>query len=434
MRFPGIPRPLLPAAITLSFAAVVLSVALLLYSPVWAGQASSTSSSLTVDGNKSGHAALNSQSSTCADGFAIEPVAIPGGVEVRWTCDNPPGMRGRRLDRESDEKPRAGLSGHWGPTYTGPMPKKASDLDKLWLCEGVTYSYRIKLLDGDKGVIVTSSWASIVYRPVQPDTGCNSSGPIGSGSDATATAESDPGNTDDSGNALGGGGSSTGGSGSVTRDRSRGGGSGFAPAPTLTPTATATPTATPTMTHTPTPTPTHTPTATATATPTHTPTATPTHTPTFTATPTATATATATPTHTHTPTATPTYTPTPTATATATPRPRSFVARGPAPTATPTRTATLTPTPTPTPEPTATSTPAPASAEPDEPAEPPVAGPFARARNTLDGVAFESRKRLSLILPLLAVLIAALFFYAWLIRRGRRRRRPAPDLDESGTE
>ena len=79
-----------------------------------------------------------------------------------------------------------------------------------------------------------------------------------------------------------------------------------------------------------------------------------------------------------------------------------------------------------TPEPTETLAPPPAAAivKPEEPSEPSVGGPFARARNALDSVAFETRKRLSLIVPLLALLIATFFFYAYLIRRRMHRRRP----------
>ena len=67
---------------------------------------------------------------------------------------------------------------------------------------------------------------------------------------------------------------------------------------------------------------------------------------------------------------------------------------------------------------------------PEEPSLPEAVGPFGRVQNTLDGVAFETRKRLSLIAPLLAVLIAAMFFYAYLIRRRRSLRRSQPEPEE----
>ena len=388
--------------------------------------------------------AVDPQSSTCADGFAIEPVAVRGGVEVRWTCDHPSEMRGYKLARESDDAPPGGLSGHWAPGYTGPIPKNMADFDNLWLIAGVTYRYQIGLLDGEEDVIVTSSWGSITYIPHQwdgepqtPDQDDDGSNSDGSNGDETEPDGSDNGETgtdsSDGSNTGGPGGAGSGGQG---RPSSRGPVSSsrlvFVPTSTPTPTATPTlvPTPTPTATATPTPTPTSTatPTPTPTPTPTHTPTATPTATPTPTPTPTATATATPIPTH------TPTYTPTPTVapTATSVQAARGLPTRAPVPTATPTPSPTPTTTATATPAPTAP-TPPPALVEPEEPPPPEVGGPFGRARNTLDGMAVETRKRLSLVLPLLVLLVLTVFFYAYLIRR-RQHRRPQVDSGESHGE
>ena len=383
--------------------------------------------------------AVDPQSSTCADGFAIEPVAVRGGVEVRWTCDHPSEMRGYRLARESDDAPPGGLSGHWAPGYTGPIPKNMADFDNLWLIAGVTYRYQIALLDGDEDVIVTSSWGSITYithqwdgEPQTPDQDEDDSNSDGFNGDETEPDGSDNGGTEpdgSDGSNTGGSGSGGSGSGGQRRPSSRGPVSSsrsvFVPTSTPTPTATLTlvPTPTPTATATPMPTPTSTATPTPTPTPTHTPTATPT------ATPTPTATATPIPTH------TPTYTPTPTVapTATSVQAARGLPTRAPVPTATPTPAPTPTPTATATPAPTATPTPPPALVELEEPSPPEVGGPFGRARNTLDGVAFETRNRLSLVVPLLVLFVLAVFFYAYLIRR-RQHRRPQVDPGESQGE
>ena len=451
-------RIVLPALVTLSAVAVLSAAGLLLYTPVWASQQdrSENWSSITELGDSLGqpaevekgnrnNPAFDPQSATCSDGFQVEPVAIRGGVEVRWTCDHPTEMRGYRLDRESNDAPRSGLSGHWARGYTGPIPKHFADLDHLWLIDGVTYRYQIGLLDADKNVIATSSWGSIVYTPVEWDTEPATPDTDNSNTDDTSTDGSDPNNPDDQNNggtgtdgsngsnsgdsgsggsgSSGGGSGGSGGSGGQSRPSSRGPAFSSSPAvvPTRTPTLTPTPTPEPTPTPTPSPTPTHTPT------PTATPTATPTLTPTATATPTPSATPTHTPTPTATPTHTPTLTPTPTPTEQA---PRALPTRTPVPTATPapppTPTATATPAPTEPPTP----TPLPVLVVPEEPSLPEAVGPFGRVQNTLDGVAFETRKRLSLIAPLLAVLIAAMFFYAYLIRRRRSLRRSQPEPEE----
>ena len=180
-------RLLLPAAVTTAVAACLLLAALVLYSPVWATQVSPNGSLLAVIVDESIHPGINPQSSTCTDGFAVVPEAIPGGVEVRWTCDHPAEMRGKRLDRESDEAPRAGLSSHWHPDYTGPIPKRFADLDNLWLINGYTYRYQIKLLDADENAIATSSWGSITYIPHNWD-----------GESQTPEQDTDDSNTDDS--------------------------------------------------------------------------------------------------------------------------------------------------------------------------------------------------------------------------------------------
>ena len=156
MRLSAFPRPLLPVAVTLAVASVLMSVALPLYSPVWAARVSIADLRPAMAVDDLSQPGVNRQSSTCTDGFDIEPVAIQGGVEVRWTCDHPAEMRGYRLDRESEQAPRADLSGHWAPGYTGPIPKRFADLDKLYLINGNTYRYQIQLLNGDEDVIATS--------------------------------------------------------------------------------------------------------------------------------------------------------------------------------------------------------------------------------------------------------------------------------------
>ena len=156
MRLSAFPRPLLPVAVTLAVASVLMSVALPLYSPVWAARVSIADLRPAMAVDDLSQPGVNRQSSTCTDGFDIEPVAIQGGVEVRWTCDHPAEMRGYRLDRESEQAPRADLSGHWVPAYTGPIPKRFADLDELYLINGNTIRYQIQLLNGDEDVIATS--------------------------------------------------------------------------------------------------------------------------------------------------------------------------------------------------------------------------------------------------------------------------------------
>ena len=462
MHLPVFARLLLPAAVTVALAALLSSAALALYSPVWAslhdrsedstlvsGQGDPPGSLFAIAQDADVRRGINPQSSTCTDGFAVDAVEVPGGVEVRWTCDHPAHMRGKRLDRSSPggAAPPTGLSGHWDPDYEGPIPKHYGDFDNLWLINGITYHYQIQLLDGNENVIATSGIATIIYTgspghqqldPTEETSdesntedsdnsgtgtdGSNGSGNGGSGSGGSGSGGSGSGGSGSNGSSSSGGssgGSGTGSSDSGQQRRPSSRGPGFSSAPAFVPTRTPTPE--PTLkaapTHTPTPTSTATPTATAspspTPLPTHTPTATATATATATQTPTATATAVATPTH--------------TSAATPTPEPRSIAARAPAPSVSPTRTPTLTPTLLPSPEPTATPTLLPTVVHPEEPGEPSVGGPATRDRSALESAAFETRKRLSLIVPLLAVLIAALFFYAYLIRRRINRRRSQPD-------
>ena len=475
MHLPVFARLLLPAAVTVALAALLSSAALALYSPVWASlhdrsedstmnsaQGAPPGSLFAIAQDADVRRGINPQSSTCTDGFAVDAVEVPGGVEVRWTCDHPAHMRGKRLDRSSPggAAPPAGLSGHWDPDYEGPIPKHYGDFDNLWLINGITYHYQIQLLDGNENVIATSGIATIIYtgspghQQLDPteetsdesntedsdNSGTGTDGSNGSGNGGSGSGGSGSDGSSSSGGSSGGSDSGSSDSGQQRRPNSRG--PGFSSAPAFVPTRTPTPE--PTLkaapTHTPTPTSTATPTATASPTPTPMPT----HTPTATATLPPTPTPTPTPLPTHTPTATAVATPTPTATAVATPthtpaatptpEPRSIAARAPAPSVSPTRTPTLTPTLLPSPEPTATPTPLPTVVHPEEPGEPSVGGPATRDRSALESAAFETRKRLSLIVPLLAVLIAALFFYAYLIRRRINRRRSQPGPMESVSE
>ena len=70
-------------------------------------------------------------------------------------------------------------------------------------------------------------------------------------------------------------------------------------------------------------------------------------------------------------------------------------------------------TPTPTPGPVAV------QVEMEEPELPVAVSPFSRVRNTLDGIAFEARKRITLVSLLAAVLVLVALFFAYLIRRRR---------------
>ena len=326
MHLPVFARLLLPAAVTVALAALLSSAALALYSPVWAslhdrsedstlvsGQGDPPGSLFAIAQDADVRRGINPQSSTCTDGFAVDAVEVPGGVEVRWTCDHPAHMRGKRLDRSSPggAAPPTGLSGHWDPDYEGPIPKHYGDFDNLWLINGITYHYQIQLLDGNENVIATSGIATIIYtgspghQQLDPteetsdesntedsdNSGTGTDGSNGSGNGGSGSGGSGSDGSSSSGGSSGGSDSGSSDSGQQRRPNSRGPGFSSAPAfvptrtptpeptlkaaPTHTPTPTSTATPTATASPSPTPLPTHTPTATATLPPTPTPTPTP---------------------------------------------------------------------------------------------------------------------------------------------------------------
>ena len=90
--------------------------------------------------------------------FEIEAGDDPEGISVSWDS-NPTNMRGFRVFRGTDgpESIRSWQSGHWDPRYTGPIVTDFLDLNTD---SGVTYWYKIQLLDGEERVIATSNVVS----------------------------------------------------------------------------------------------------------------------------------------------------------------------------------------------------------------------------------------------------------------------------------